>query len=373
MNTRTSQALALIFAVIASITPVRLSVITDTPSKLPETISTLPSLIPTMTTTPPAQPYKEENAPCLDGHTYSMWATTEPASCETEGLEVRVCVICQKEDWRETPAMTHSYTLTKHKEATLHASGYKLFRCRSCSETYTENLARLSALEADMCGNSLLEQIMPNAPNPSFTKQAISRWREAHSREAAMNAGPIPLPCEDGRAGLKEWEVVYRYLTIPYAYTIIHNEDGTQTFNCWADPNMAAKQQEVYAQVANILRVLGIDHTITKQEAIRRINKWLCDFKHYDTTVRDDSSEPYYSLMVAGGKCHNYALAFQLLCLGAGIECHYYSSSSMSHAWNKVYFSDGSYLWVDVTWNDDTSSENFLLIDTKTLCRSHSL
>lgn len=86
-----------------------------------------------------------------------------------------------------------------------------------------------------------------------------------------------------------------------------------------------------------------------------------------------------------------------MLCLGAGIECHYYPSKTMNHAWNLVYFDDGTSYWVDVCWNDvqyqlpngtivETSvsngvpsasvkrlRESYLLITTEKLLIDHTL
>ena len=47
------------------------------------------------------------------------------------------------------------------------------------------------------------------------------------------------------------------------------------------------------------------------------------------------------------------ALAFEMLCNGAGVDAM--AVTSTSHEWNKVRIEDSWYN-VDVTWDDDTSS-----------------
>ncbi len=304
---------------------------------------------------------------------YGPWKNEICPTCNTDGTEVRYCTVCRQEQSRSIPATGHTYSCIASKAPTVFTAGYKLYRCSNCGKEYTRSVPKLSALENDLCGESLLEQVLPNAPYPSFTKQALSRWSAKLTYDEATALGPISMPKAGTRKVLQSWEVAYQYLTVPYAYTILGAADGTAAFNCWVMPDAAAKQAETYAQVYRILAALGIDSSVTKQEAAKRINEWICAFKQYDYSEADPDPSPYHSLFVSEGRCHNYALAFQLLCLGAGIECHYYSSHTMNHAWNKVYFSDGSLLWVDVTWNDTTNSTDYLLINTETLCKTHSL
>ena len=67
-------------------------------------------------------------------------------------------------------------------------------------------------------------------------------------------------------------------------------------------------------------------------------------------------------------------MAFQALCLAAGIECEYIEVLEMNHAWNKVTFSDGSHLWVDTTWNDcHMDAERYLLLTDAEMAETHQL
>ena len=108
------------------------------------------------------------------------------------------------------------------------------------------------------------------------------------------------------------------------------------------------------------------------------------------------NSSVYYAVFAPGANCYSYSMAFQMFCMVAGIECHYYPSQTMNHAWNIVYLGDMMF-WVDVTWNDvkyqlpdgtvvEASVENglsaakveklrtsYLLIITEQLLEDHTL
>ena len=129
----------------------------------------------------------------------------------------------------------------------------------------------------------------------------------------------------------------------------------------------------VSIECQRILQGLNINSNTTQKEAIIRINRYLCENSYYEYDESKRDGYPYASIMNEGKVCHNYALAFQMLCLHAGIECEYYASDTMNHAWNKVYCSDGTYYWVDVCWNDGKDITKYLLLTTEQLLTTHSL
>ena len=138
-------------------------------------------------------------------------------------------------------------------------------------------------------------------------------------------------------------------------------------------------------------------------DAIYLINNYICESRVYGygnfqyNTAEYRYSSTYYSIFAREANCYNYAIAFQMLCLGCGIECHYYPSQTMNHAWNQVYFDDGNSFWVDTCWNDaqykfsngtivETSVANgvpadkvkkyremYLMITTEQLLKDHTL
>lgn len=58
--------------------------------------------------------------------------------------------------------------------------------------------------------------------------------------------------------------------------------------------------------------------------------------------------------------CEGYAKTFAYLCSLYGIDCLAIVSESMNHAWNAVKI-NGVWYWIDVTWDDATSSNDYFL------------
>lgn len=92
------------------------------------------------------------------------------------------------------------------------------------------------------------------------------------------------------------------------------------------------------------------------------VNQYLCDHMTYDTnyyTTRD-------ALILGRGRCQGYANAFKNLMNTLGIPTDYVrgyvaGETDATHAWNRVLIG-GTYYYVDVTWNDSTGVNNYLLL-----------
>ena len=67
---------------------------------------------------------------------------------------------------------------------------------------------------------------------------------------------------------------------------------------------------------------------------------------------------PYGPLVNHSAVCSGYAAAYQYLAQLLGLECGRVSGTGdgESHSWNYIRL-DGSYYWVDVTWDDDTPAD----------------
>lgn len=76
-----------------------------------------------------------------------------------------------------------------------------------------------------------------------------------------------------------------------------------------------------------------------------------------DTNGKEVSSDKVYSaygaLVDGNAVCQGYALAYKYLVQQKGFECLYVSSEKKNHGWNLVKV-NGSWYFVDVTWDDPT-------------------
>ena len=95
---------------------------------------------------------------------------------------------------------------------------------------------------------------------------------------------------------------------------------------------------------------------------VRAVNQYLCDHMTYDLqyyTTRD-------AILIGRGRCQGYTNAFKNLMNTLGIPTDYVrgyvdNDRSSTHAWNRVLIG-GNYYYVDVTWNDSTGANTYLLL-----------
>ena len=364
---------------------------TQTPTEPP--VTTHPNTEPPVTQQPHTHKYTSQTTQptcskegktvyiCDCGYTYNesipkvshnYTSTRVEPKCDTYGKLIYTCTSCNY-SYTENIAMTeHQYKLTDTVESTTTKKGYKQYTCSGCGKTYKDELPlKKGAIDTDKCGESLIWKPLKHAGYVSFMTKAF-KCLEDRIVDSRDQSYCVEMP-ED--ANFYTWFTdTYRYIAEPFYYTFYRYDDKPDLFLMWGkDASVYTEQDAVYAEAKRVIKQLGITSSTTQREAITKINNYICKQKYYqyDSSKRDGST--YHSVFGDNGVCHNYAVAFQVLCLTAGIECHYYSSSTMNHAWNKVYFSDGSYYWVDVTWNDSDTPNRYLLITTEQLLKDHTL
>ena len=345
---------------------------------------------------------KTERLPKID-HVY-QYSYTQAATCAAAGKIVYACV-CGKQQVQTLAMLSHNYVCTQTQPATQTATGFHIYVCSGCARSYTETIPMLPpAYMTEYCGSSLLGKALPHTTYYQYMIPAMDRYATCKTREEALAAGMVAMPPLSERdAFIAEYRTVYRYLYYFLPYSVITDENsGTCQFLAWSPEEQNKLLQECYQEVYRILDSLGINGKTSKYDAIYRINDYLCEAKHYQSGFDQDLSSyhnnsTYFSIFAPGANCYNYSIAFQMLCLGAGIECHYYPSKTMNHAWNLVYFDDGTSYWVDLCWNDaqyqfadgrvvETSVANgvpaasverlrkqYLLITTEKLLKDHTL
>lgn len=215
-----------------------------------------------------------------------------------------------------------------------------------------EDPATTPAIDTDMCGESLIGKALPHAMFPGFTQLVLDA---AHQPSIQGMAPEIPVP--DGY--LTKDVTEYVYTTYNYA---LHNVwYSTRDFagKIWFSPCNNGSEvnnlNAVYAEAERIIQELGIDENTRQRDAIVRINNYVCENMSYQNDDTKVVRDAYASFFMDTGVCYNYTVQFQVLCLTAGIECHYIISDDGTHCWNQVFFSDGSYCWIDVCWNDNVA------------------
>ena len=124
--------------------------------------------------------------------------------------------------------------------------------------------------------------------------------------------------------------------------------------------------------IRSAVQQAGVTDGMLQKDAIKKINDYLCQSvvygeSKYCRTIRGP-------LIQRQAVCVGYALAFQYLAQYCGINAVYVHghTSTSAHGWNGVYFSDGTYLEVDVTMNDTGGDpDKYLLITSDEMEKLH--
>lgn len=122
---------------------------------------------------------------------------------------------------------------------------------------------------------------------------------------------------------------------------------------------------------------------LTTYEKIYYIHKYVCDSFDYDPTYENDNGTLFHNETPTIQKsvnsrkfiCGNYAVMMKDLLNRAGVDCLVilgFSNKGVSHAWNLVKV-DGTWYWVDATWDDYDDTNLFLLKGSDTFLKSHEL
>lgn len=82
-----------------------------------------------------AQKFIIEKVSCPHNYTSKV---IESATCTTDGLQIRTCLICGETETQTIPETGHNYT-SKVIAPTLIAQGYTLYTCSVCGDSYKDN------------------------------------------------------------------------------------------------------------------------------------------------------------------------------------------------------------------------------------------
>lgn len=347
-------------------------------------------------TTPPTEPHK---------HSYKR--TVVSATCTKEGKRVFTCAC--GDSYSEKIAMkAHSFVVEEEKLATVMEKGYRKNICHACGTVKEEELDVLlphlqnTAAAKEYCGDSLYGKVLPSVPNSTLYQRVfdtILNAQEGGTVTIYLPGKHVPDYPETYIDTEKNYwhDSVYRYIELSVEHVWLSEFDappGTTRITFEYTAAQAEYLRDAQRIARRILNELGITEATTKLEAIYLFNEYICN--RMFGTYEDANYGFWHSMTTRKGLCTNYSYLFQALCLEAGIDCHFYCCEDLSvnHAWNKVYFDDGSFLWVDVTWNDPTYimpdgsivdvtqtglsyeeviaiRNKYLLIDTETLLKDH--
>lgn len=104
----------------------------------------------------------------------------------------------------------------------------------------------------------------------------------------------------------------------------------------------------------------NIDDTMSDQQKVDFVHKFIIDHCEYDTAVIERTEENETAFQIEGvmmsqkAVCSGYARTFMLFMKKLDIPCLYVSSDIINHSFNLVYTDD--FYFIDTTWDEGTNS-----------------
>lgn len=127
--------------------------------------------------------------------------------------------------------------------------------------------------------------------------------------------------------------------------------------------------RKVYAYAVSRI-LMGVQADWSEEETALYLHDAVCLSCTYDTDYLNYTA--YDALVTGVAVCQGYALAYVDLMRACGIPCYVVSSASMVHGWNLVEI-DGTYYYVDTTFDDPTSPRTTKALHTYFLCDEETM
>lgn len=160
-----------------------------------------------------------------------------------------------------------------------------------------------------------------------------------------------------------------------YSYEMKSDESGiVKLTKLTLDLSLTKTKEEILSDLAK-LNAATKDFSAkgrTVADKVAYINNYLASRIEYDIGAKNRGSV-IGALVDRRCVCEGYARAFAYLCKKAGIDAVNIpgygktEEGTEGHMWNGVFI-DGVLYAVDVTWNDTTEKNSYLLVGSATLC-----
>lgn len=190
-----------------------------------------------------AQKFTIEKVSCPHNYTSKV---IESATCTTDGLQIRTCLICGETETQTVPATGHNYT-SKVIAPTLIEQGYTLHTCSVCGDSYKDNYV------SSLCETQLKYQLAKLA-NGTYAVRFVFAVDEEEA--IAAKKASIYLTTKDG-TNTKETSFNTAYRSIYAGGKLVSAGEG-KVF-------LTAKYVNIPEEELNLLATLNFDGDIYKR------------------------------------------------------------------------------------------------------------
>lgn len=230
------------------------------------------------------------------------------------------------------------------------------------------------------------------APADGTVREEVVAQIEERIRAAVIACQTTPVDIEDLNASEEEYLQAWEQAEVGYEAQMMHWQGGshvsvmgtnrhvksfTLTYQVDDDtlPTYTQQLNDLVQQIA-----AQVDPSESNYAKAVFAHDWLVNNVTYDSA--HDQGEagngfwhtPLSALRDHSAVCSGYAAAYELLLEAMGIECRVIRSHAMNHDWNAVLL-DGSWYYVDVTWDDADSDAPagrlYFMVSTASISRDH--
>lgn len=139
--------------------------------------------------------------------------------------------------------------------------------------------------------------------------------------------------------------------------------------------DISSKYYNTEDKIRSVLNKLNIPEGASDEQKVRLIHDFIVSNFDYDSSDFRSSAGSVADAIASGGKlvCSGYARLFMQLCNKYGLDCDpiYGKAYGGPHVWNKVKV-NGEWKYIDVTWDDNTSSNRWYLISETQMNSDHT-
>lgn len=199
----------------------------------------------------------------------------------------------------------------------------------------------------------------------------ISKMREVKSNKDTSWSFVTGRTIEDHKYAFK---LIDDYLET-YLYPTDNLEETCFIFKgATLSLDTSSKYYDTEDKIRQVLNKLNIPEGASDEQKVRLIHDFIVKNFDYDTSDFRQSAGSVSDAIASGGKlvCTGYTRLFMQLCNKYELECVpvYGTGSGQNHTWNKVKV-NGEWKYIDVTWDDNTSSNRWYLISESQMNLDH--
>lgn len=181
-----------------------------------------------------------------------------------------------------------------------------------------------------------------------------------------------PVTQWESRQWIREMQVNYLHGDVvdQLSYEAGDGSQGNRVHIKFVEDRQIQEREQAYMAKVRELAVSQEGKSV--EEKARFFHDYLINVCEYDNSLTH--MDAYDCLIGGSAVCNGYATAFHNLMDASGEECEYIAGQAggVLHSWNRVRAEDGSWRYIDVTWDDSLGTDKYFMITEDVMNADHS-